>query len=136
MDKIKFLADIRINFGEKAVALHRKLWVKYGEPKCGNSRATYISKNFVFKLPMSEEGAYQNEEECTLLSDDYWQFAKTKLIDADSALICMERADHASYNTIIERLGHLPDFVSGIDCSQVGFNRKGQLVAYDFASTY
>lgn len=131
-----FMNDIRINFGENAVALHEKLWKKYGEPKCGNSRATYISKNYVFKLPLSEEGIYQNEDECTLLSDDYWQFAKTRLIDSDSRLLCMERVEHAFYDTIIERLGYVPEFVMGIDCSQVGFNRRGELVAYDFATTY
>ncbi|AIW22316.1 hypothetical protein F0267_01360 [Vibrio coralliilyticus] len=136
MDQFEFFNDIRSNLGENAVALHQRLWDKYGEPECGNSRATYISKNYVFKLPITDQGIRQNEDECTLLSDDYWQFAKTRLVDAESGLLCMERVEHAPHDIIKQRLGYIPDFVAGIDCSQVGFNRRGLLVAYDFATTY
>ena len=136
VNKVVFLEDIRINFGPRAAELHEQLWTKYGEPQCGNSRATYISKNYVFKLPITDDGICQNEDESVLLSDDYWKFAKTKLIDPDSRLICMERVEHASLSKIKETIGSIPEFVFGIDCSQVGFNRRGQLVAYDFAPTY
>lgn len=120
--------------------LHSKFIDKYGMPKLGTSRATYISKSCVFKIPISLEGFRLNDWEGSLCSigeegtEYYIPLAKSKLLYInDIPVVAMERVIEASLDDIKEKYGFIPDFVSAVDMGQVGFDSKGKLVAYDYA---
>ncbi|CAH7392475.1 hypothetical protein VCHA53O466_50050 [Vibrio chagasii] len=127
-----FLLMINNSLGERVASMHSRLWDKYGEPMCGNSRAVYLSKHYVFKLPINIEGGQHNLNEVHSNSCNLLKLAKTKMVNADLGLTVMERVSPATTTEIKSKLGVIPEFVWSIDCAQVGFTRKGKLVAYDF----
>lgn len=102
---------------------------KYGRPSCGNSRATFISKHCVFKFPLNFKGLRDNSIEGKQPDDDYAQYAKGRLIMlGDFNCVVQEKL------TMPKSLSGLPTWVMSIDCGQVGYDAKGRLKAYDFAS--
>ncbi|PTH79100.1 hypothetical protein [Aeromonas veronii] len=121
--------------------LHRRFCKKYGPPKLGTSRVSYISKSVVFKLPVSSDGFRHNDWEGSLMSigeegdSHYIPLARSRLHPGyiDIPIVVMEKVEEASLQCIRERLGHIPGFVSAVDMSQVGFTKKGKLVAFDYA---
>jgi hypothetical protein len=100
----------------------------------GRSRAVFLGPNklFVVKIPINEEGELANCREERLYKkeknrpDSHW--ARCRLYPGTMILI-MEYVE-----SIHDIPGEkkLPKWVFNIDCAQVGFNKKGKLVAYDF----
>ncbi|MDK9789931.1 hypothetical protein [Vibrio sp. D431a] len=127
-----FMTSIREELGEPWVELHEKLWSKYGQPECGRGRAVYIGKHVVFKAPRNFGGIRANDWEGSVEASEGERLGKTKYINFDLTVIAMEKIKHASVDEIIDKLGFLPDFVASIDSGQVGWNKRGDLVAYDY----
>lgn len=121
------------------VDLHQYMSNKYGCPKLGTSRVAYIGKICVFKVPITDSGFRANDWETSLVStapEDspyYIPLARTRYFKHDIPIVCMERVEEANFDDIEKRLGHIPDFVSAVDMGQVGWTRKGKLVAFDYA---
>ena len=120
--------------------LHRFCCQKYGLPKIGTSRVTYLSKFVVFKVPVTLDGFRNNDWEASLCgigeegTDYHIPLARSRhLPHQDIPVVVMERITEASISDILEKLGKIPDFVSAVDSAQVGFTRKGKLVAFDYA---
>ena len=107
----------------------RKLlpWKYLGQ---GNYRKTYLlpSGKYVIKIPINDDGQYNNWGEVKEYKEDKsGLLARCRLFKYRNQLCCiMEKL------TIPKDLHNLPDWCSGIDCQQVGYTRKGKLVAYDW----
>lgn len=138
----EFLAAIKNIMGEGTLYdLHCRMCKKYGPPKLGTSRVAYLSKSVVFKVPVTDDGFRHNDWEGSLVSlggvegDPYFiPIARSRLHPrTDIIIVVMEKVEEVDLDEIKTRLGHLPDFVSAVDMGQVGFTRKGKLVAFDYA---
>lgn len=128
----EFMDSVREELGQPWVDLHNKLWDKYGKPECGTGRAAYIGKHVVFKVPRNLGGVRANDWEGSLDSSPNMPLAKTRFLNFDLMVIAMEKIAPATTAEIINKLGKVPDFVSSVDMGQVGWNKKGQLVAFDY----
>ena len=103
---------------------------------CGRNRATYaLGPRHVLKIPVNEDGMYDNSSEA-----EQWRrrrehssfpIARCRiLLNKDGLpLLVMERV----VPTEPKPRPAMPDWVYSIDCQQVGYTRKGALVAYDFS---
>lgn len=138
--KQDFLAYIESVFGTGLLFdLYSKMIDKYGLPKIGTRRATYISKSIVFKVPVDIEGFRENDWEgslCAINPDSNYEIpiAKSRLIFCDDIpVVAMEKVQPLFLSQIKEKFGEIPAFVSWVDMGQVGLNRQGKLVAYDYA---
>lgn len=132
---------IESEFGDGIVLeLHKRFLGKYGLPKLGTGRATYLSKSCVFKLPVSPDGFRQNDREGCLCEigeagkQGHIPIARSKLIIIkDIPIVIMEKVEIAFFDDIKAKMGHVPEFVTWVDMGQVGFDRKNKLVAFDYA---
>jgi hypothetical protein len=106
----------------------KKLIKKYGIPECGRNRATFISKNYVIKFPLNEDGENNNLSESNFKSKIT---AKSKFLNI-SGFYCtiQERLKNLEYPVDFEKL---PQWTKKIDSGQVGFDKNGNIKAYDFA---
>ena len=97
----------------------------FGKPQEGRHRTTFFAGDYVYKVPHHWRGVEDNEWEAEQRSCHLAACWIQR--DADGfPILVMERVDE-------EVVGDFPDWVSGIDCCQVGISRRtGQLVAYDF----
>lgn len=84
----------------------------------------------VLKFPLSESGEFCNDGEAswkhpTYASGEYHE---------EQGFICViqEYITPLTPTEIKSKFGKIPDWVSGIDCMQVGVDGKGTLKAYDF----
>lgn len=117
--------DSTIN--DRAKIVLNRLMAKYGEPSCGKNRATFIGKNFVIKFPRSDSGINDNCIESSY-SDDTTAKSRGFILDGFLCVV-QERLVMPTK----EQRKSMPSWVDFIDCGQVGFDRKGNLKAYDFA---
>lgn len=105
----------------------------YGKPLIGGHRVVFINGDEVIKVPYKESGEIANEIELEgrpKNAPPEAKFAKTKLDNELSnkygfLIIRMERIK--DYFTI-----RMPEWTYDIDCCQVGINKRGELVAYDW----
>ncbi len=97
------------------------------------------SKRNVWKLPYSgsfHDGDEENFREYNSFISGFYQYegrnylAKCRLIHTSDNrnVLVMEKVEYAEYQS------NMPFWVDFIDCQQVGFNFKGQLVAYDYGN--
>ena len=108
---------------------------KYGTPWVGRTRAVFDrGDGYVIKVPLNGEGFLSNSREVNSygMEDPYIPTAE-----------CWEETDHSVNKDglsvlIMEKVKvtfanykDMPDWVGSVDCGQVGYNRKGELVAYD-----
>ena len=130
----EFSIQIQNEFDESHAKTLIGLWKKY-EKKASNihwgrTRVAFIINNIVVKLPLYSDGCIDNDHEGSFFCDEY---ANTKLTYCnDIPILFMEYVKHANFDAIKDEFGNIPDWVYSIDCGQVGFNRKGKLVAYDY----
>lgn len=102
---------------------------KYEYLGCGRNRMVFAlkSKNFVIKIPLNIAGNSDNFIEGKKQDFGYPVAKARSIILNDFCCVIMEYVEHAC------RFDHeLPDWTGFVDCGQVGFNKKGELVAYDF----
>ena len=101
---------------------------KYGIPKCGRNRATFISKNFVIKIPLNNEGEVNNSVEANFISDNT---AKGRLLVLNG-FTCVIQEKITTLNDQVD-FNLFPEWVKNIDSCQVGYDANGNIKAYDFA---
>jgi len=100
----------------------------------GRNRITFeLNDRFVLKVPLNEYGVLDNETEAKMYrnrSDGDIRLARCRKVlnSFGLPLLVMERVDIDSVESL-----ELPHWVDFIDCSQVGYTKKGELVAYDYA---
>jgi hypothetical protein len=116
---------------EAAERLLARLASKYAYLSSGTYRAVFkLRGDRVLKFPLNEAGVFCNDCEASILDETC---ARGKWLEIDGFVCVMqEYVEDASLADIRARLGHIPDWVAGVDCAQVGFTRTGQLKAYDF----
>lgn len=100
----------------------------------GRTRAAFLtpSGDYVIKVPIDEMGFVDNFREYRMWQQfNKWipkeYLARCKL-HLDSGILVMEVV-----NPTYVPMDGRPAWVDSIDCGQVGYNRKGKLVAYDYA---
>ncbi len=107
----------------------------------GRNRNVFILKNnIVVKIPVNLCGIADNDWEGSIsnANDDPEEirFARTRLTYYKGVpIVFMEHVTYAGKREIEKRLGYEPDWVMSVDGGQVGFNTKGQLVAFDYGRT-
>jgi len=93
----------------------------------GRHRVCFLSpnKNWVVKLARDFSGACANASERYAYSKKESRniLARCKLLNSD--ILVMEYVEYIEYS-------ELPSWAGNIDCYQVGRNRKGEIVAYDY----
>lgn len=117
---------------DDALKILAYLFSKYEYVGIGLYRVVFKMKgNLVFKFPLSASGEYCNDGEGSWFGEE---LAKGRLhyIKGFTCLF-QEYVREVSNQEIKEVLGEVPDWVSGIDCGQVGFAKDGTtLKAFDF----
>lgn len=99
---------------------------KYGKPVgVGRNRAVFVTRSgrFVVKAPLNDDGLADNQYEATRASARCARSRAAYLLGIP--LVVAERV-------CLDVKKPYPHWVDGVDCGQVGYNRKGRLVAYDF----
>ena len=93
--------------------------------------------DFVIKVPLNEEGLHDNWRERSVWlrygkTRGYIKYARCRLW---GPLLVMEYAKYPGPGT--EEDGYLPlkncpEWAYAVDCWQVGYNKSGEIVAYDY----
>lgn len=108
----------------------------------GGTRECYLlPSGNVLKIPRCLAGADGNHKEALLWKKrhapeeidgwyDGWSFARCRIIPGTDLLV-MEYVEPYQSRGLLSY--DLPKWCTRVDCAQVGFNRAGQLVAYDYA---
>lgn len=96
----------------------------------GRNRVTFLlpSGKYVLKIPRNDSGVWDNHHEARLSGT--WNYARCKLVNL-CGIWCLVM-EYLNCETIYKEYDSLPDWTIGVDCCQVGYNRKGKLLAYDF----
>lgn len=131
-----FLAEIEPSIGAgDLLALHKLMINKYGMPRLGTTRVTYISKVVGFKVPIAADGFRLNEQEDDLLhAAGGFQLGKTRMAHPlGIPVLAMEIIHRATPAEVEKRIGEVPNWAEAIDMFQVGFNNKGIIKAFDYA---
>lgn len=119
--------------GEEAQPRFRPFIAQHGLALvgAGNHRAAYRTRSgrYVVKFPCGydDAGQFDNEYEAR-----HWResplYPRCRLIAvAGASCLVMEWVEPATCWEL------LPPWVDSIDCGQVGYTRRGELVAFDFA---
>lgn len=102
----------------------------------GRNRIVYVSEcgNYVFKVPINKDGEFNNWCEHVRFNEykeKWYPLARCHGIP-ESFILIMEYvdADYILHVPVNER----PDWVGFVDCAQVGYNKAGELVAYDYGN--
>lgn len=119
------------NRNQAAQRLLARLDRKYSHIGSGLYRAVFKMRgNRVLKIPLNEAGEFCNDGEASIIDRNC---ARGRWVEIEGFVcVIQEYVEDASLAAIRMRLGRIPDWVSGIDCAQVGFTRSGRLKAYDF----
>ena len=106
--------------------------VKFKELGKGRHRICFTSttRQFVFKVPSCLAGIAANDWEGSIFSEEY---ARHKLFYIDGIPIVIMEKVRILEGDELKNAYQNYDWVSSIDGGQVGMNRKGEIVAYDFA---
>lgn len=117
-----------------AYKLSKRLQKKYHNVELGRNRIVFISKFCVFKIPTCNNGCIDNDWESSLSNADIIDqeeiyYANTRSIIIDDLLCCvMQKVTPWQY----ENWNEMPDWINSVDGGQVGYSRKGTLMAFDF----
>lgn len=106
----------------------------------GRNRRVYVMRNYVVKVPRNGDGIADNDWEGSVSnceqypqSDYQVQYARTRMfVVSDVPIVLMERVTEATSKEIVLRLRREPQWTWSVDGGQVGFNKRGRLVAYDY----
>lgn len=125
------------------MALYKRFSKKAKNIYYGRNRIVFDMGMFVAKLPCAWggfgdndwEGSVSNSKEQMLEPTKHLQYARTKLVYVGGIPVCyMEKVDEALDIDGIHPFDNkrMPGWVSYVDCGQVGYTRRGRLVAYDW----
>jgi hypothetical protein len=127
------LVPLHLRYARRAIAAYS-----------GRNRNVFeMPGGYVIKLPRNCDGITDNDWEGSVSNypenignHEFEQFARTRLFYyGEIPVLFMERVAPLTSAEVIARFGEEPDWVYSIDGGQVGVNRKGQLVAYDYGLT-
>lgn len=110
---------------------------KYTLLDSGRNRLVFKLKsgNYVLKFPLNEDGVSDNDWEASTCSNkndrdrDEVQWPKTRYIEIEGFICCI--MEYIEPITSFENK-NLPDWINSVDGGQVGYNKKGLLLAYDY----
>ena len=107
-----------------------RLLRKYGDPvSSGRNRTVFESKYHVIKVPRCCDGIVDNDWEGSV-SHKY--YAKSRLVYISGIpIVFAEKISEISSKDVL-RISEYFDWVRGVDSMQVGYTRKGKLVAFDY----
>lgn len=108
-----------------------RLQSKYEIVGLGRNRVVFRDKDWVFKVPCNTNGVLDNENESSV----YHSYRKNHLIKYARCKMCSPYVLVMEYVDIDISLNDMPDWAMSIDCQQVGRDRQGNIVAYDFGTT-
>lgn len=97
----------------------------------GCNRATFrISPNNVIKILLNDFGFNDNSFEARSKKNIDFGIPRSKIILVDDIpLLVMEYIEPVIFDDIT----NYPEWSDFVDCRQIGYNNKGQLLAYDLA---
>ena len=99
-------------------------------PSIGRGRnriAFSIGKNYIAKIPLNEEGFYDNYfERCSFKNRRNPQYPYARCRMCGDFVLIMEKLD------LKVNKKDLPDWVKWVDCAQVGYDSRGILKIYDY----
>lgn len=133
----KLVVDTFLEDREKLCARFRD---RAEDVHCGRNREVFLMRGYVVKIPLNHCGIADNDWEGSVSNcEDYpqsdWQvqYARTRMVYVnDIPVVFMERVEYVTGKEIVQRLGHEPNWTGCVDGGQVGFNRSGRLVAFDY----
>ncbi len=106
----------------------------------GRNRQVFRHGNYVYKFPLNEYGVHDNNHEAhtyreSLRRPMYCKYARCKLVLPWATVLVMEYARYPG--PLSDAEGYIgfdkcPEWAYSIDCCQVGYDRRGQIVAYDY----
>lgn len=108
----------------------QKLTKQYGTPDIGRTRAVFdLGDGTVMKVPYTNEGEMANGRENKASSEEnpFIPVATSHYEQHDGVdVLIMEKIEIADVD-----YKNMPQWVGYVDCGQVGYNSKKELVAYD-----
>jgi hypothetical protein len=128
-----------MNLEQELQEIKRRFFKKFGHGQAGNRRVVYkISDKFVVKVPLNQDGIDHNKEERKIYlssTKDNCRYARCYLFhDKDTSnLVPLLIMDIVAPVQDDERQ-RLPEWTLSIDLQQVGYNKRGELVAFDYAT--
>jgi hypothetical protein len=119
-------------FGPDAQKAFARLQERCGPPRaCGRHRVVFESRHVVFKLPRNHEGILDNEREARAFRRRHAKsiaMAPCRLVPwADFPVLAMRKLD------LRGSIKDMPSWASWVDCAQLGRDRRGVWLAYDYA---
>lgn len=110
----------------------------------GRHRRSFLcpSNKYVLKVPKNANGELANEQEVriyrkSLVKPCDIKFARCRQFFWKDFLCNIMEYVQPLRNYEVDKLHHvgeLPDWVWAIDCEQVGYNARGEVVAYDYSN--
>lgn len=106
----------------------------------GRNRQVWRRGNYVIKFPLNTYGVDDNCHEASTYQESlrrpmYCKYARCRLVLPLGTVLVMEyaryvgpKSDETGYITLPD----CPEWAYSIDCWQVGYNRRGEIVAYDY----
>jgi hypothetical protein len=122
-------------------ALHERFAKRAIEYTFGRNRGVFVMpRNYVVKIPKNADGFTDNDWEGSVsnfdesdpnFDPDDVQFARTRLFyyPIENDFIPILFMEYVKQDTDWD--SH-PDWVGSVDCGQVGYTKKGRLVAFDY----
>jgi len=101
----------------------------------GRTRRVFLSRSgkYVVKIPLNGEGEHANFIEAR-------DFSLNRFLGQEKLARCREVCLNGKWCLVMERVypasieENLPSWADFVDCRQVGYTRRKNLVAYDWAS--
>lgn len=97
----------------------------------GRHRMVFVCRNVVYKLAIRQEFECDNTSELFMFEryGSCGTFAPCKLVSINGVdnVLVMRRLEPA------DETDNLPEWVMSVDCQQVGYDKKGRLMAFDYA---
>ncbi len=137
----EFFRKSEFSVDEELIDFAIKISEKYGLPiSAGRQRTVWSTgSGYVIKVPKDESGdcANANEEWTHKRHDKFLgDYAKTRTFLVADRVICIaEYIEPASTEDLTAVYGDRKDWplwIKALDCEQAGFNRDGQVKAFDF----
>lgn len=131
--------DDMINLNSVLTELDRRYRSRASEIHAGRNRRVYVMGTYVIKVPLNLNGVADNDWEGSVRNGAFvseyelvYPKHKRMVYWRGIPVVFMEYVEPATSKQIIKQVGKVPNWVDRVDCGQVGFNKHGLLVAYDY----
>lgn len=141
-DNILYIDDECEPLTPVLIELHKRYAKRALECYGGRNRNVFkMPGGYVVKIPSCMdgiqdndwEGSLSNSEEGTGFDTGYIQYARTRMCYYKNIpIVFMEYVEYLPTFKIEERYGSEPDWCWSVDSGQVGSNKYGRLVAFDY----